>query len=117
MLDELGPIEPRDVHRMPQMMVDLTLGDDGYLEINMLGEETEHWIMERWYPVLNEAFRQDGNIGEAVKQERARLEDTCELDLVEGERERAVQKATGSSSAYMRAIARAAGRRQKAAAK
>jgi hypothetical protein len=84
-LDEVGAARAGMLHAVNQFMVHLTLDDHGELELESLGEDTEHFIREVAYPILNrvqvemisvEAEETDEAqklIAEAVGQERMRL--------------------------------------------
>jgi hypothetical protein len=84
-LDEVGAATAEMLCAVNQFMVHLTLDDHGELELESLGEDTEHFISEVAYPILNkfqvEMISADVEgtdaaqklIAEAVMQERMRL--------------------------------------------
>src|SRR5258708_30897045 len=84
-LDEVGAATAGMLYTVNQFMVHLTLDEDGELEIESLGEDTEHFVREVAYPILNKVQLEmisvdtDGTsaaqklIAEAVMKERVRL--------------------------------------------
>jgi hypothetical protein len=84
-LDEVGAATAGMLYAVNQLMVHLTLEDHGELELESLGEDTEHFIREVAYPILNKiqvemiSVDVEGTdasqklIAEAVMQERMRL--------------------------------------------
>jgi hypothetical protein len=84
-LDEVGAATAAMLHAVNQFMVHLILDDHGELELESLGEDTEHFIREVAYPILNkvqvemisveaeETEAAQKLIAEAVMQERVRL--------------------------------------------
>lgn len=84
-LDEVGAATAAMLHAVPRFMVHLTLNDQGEVELESLGEDTESSVWEVAYPILNkvqvEKISQDVEgtgrahilIAEAVLQERKRL--------------------------------------------
>ena len=84
-LDEVGTATSGMLHAVNQFMVHVTLDDHGELELESLGEDTEDFIREVAYPILNKVQvemisveAEETNAGqkliaEAVMQERVRL--------------------------------------------
>jgi len=84
-LDEVGAATAGMLYAVNQFMVHLTLDDHGELELESLGEDTEHFIRNVAYPILNKVQAEmisvdaEGTdeaqklIAEAVGQERMRL--------------------------------------------
>lgn len=86
-LDEWAAGHPAHLFPMESCMMDFRLNDDGQIEFNRFGEDTEAFIWETAYPVLEEVryregvLRADGGytpegeelIRKAVEQERKRL--------------------------------------------
>jgi hypothetical protein len=89
-LDEWAPGYSSLLFPMDSCMVDFGLNDDGGIELNQLGEDTEDFIWKTAYPALDEArhregaMRPDGEytaegkelIRKAVVHERTRLGDS-----------------------------------------
>jgi len=89
-LDEWAPGYPSLLFPMDSCMVDFGLNDDGGIELNQLGEDTEDFIWKTASPALDEArhskgaIRPDGEytaegkelIRKAVVHERTRLRDS-----------------------------------------
>jgi hypothetical protein len=87
LLDEWGNAEQASLKRMPDCMFDFRLSNDGHIELSSIGEATDDFIMQTFYPELDRAMRSaeldekgsdfsaDGRkqIRAAVKLERARL--------------------------------------------
>jgi hypothetical protein len=86
-LDEWAEGHPGQLFPMESCMLDFRLNDDGEIEFNQFGEDTEDFIWEIAYPVLEEVryregvLRPDGGytregeelIRKAIEQERKRL--------------------------------------------
>lgn len=113
MLDEWGPVEPRDIHRLPGMMVDFRLTEDGDLELVEFSELTMEKL-QHYYPLVDQVFKEfdpgdpefEQAMAAAVKRERD--DGGFTTDPVEGEHNRIVQEMADASSAYMRAVTRTA---------
>jgi hypothetical protein len=89
-LDEWAPGHPGQLFPMESCMLDFRLNDDGQIEFNQFGEDTEAFIWETAYPVLDEIrysealtgpdrqYTPEGGdlIRKAVEQERTRLWET-----------------------------------------
>jgi hypothetical protein len=89
LLDEWGNAEQAQLSRMDSCMFDFRLSDEGEIELAQVGECTHEIIMEKCYPVLDEAlgaaefddqgqgYTEKGHeaIRQAVECERTRLWD------------------------------------------
>jgi hypothetical protein len=84
LLDELGDAEQAQVTRMQDCMFDFRLNDDGEIELAEVGEATLGYIMEKCYPVLDQALREA-----EVNAERGCSESNPDLILGAVMRERA----------------------------
>ena len=90
LLDEWGNAEQAQLSRMESCMFDFRLSDEGDIELAQVGEHTHEVIMDKCYPVLDEAlgtaefddqcqgYTQKGQeaIRAAVECERTRLWDS-----------------------------------------
>jgi hypothetical protein len=86
-LDEWAPGHPDQLFPMDSCMLDFGLNDEGQIELNQFGEDTEAFIWETAYPVLDEIRHNEVLMGpdgqytpegkelirKAVEQERTRL--------------------------------------------
>ena len=89
LLDEWGNAEQAQLSRMESCMFDFRLSDEGEIGLTQIGEHTHEVIMEKCYPVLDEAlgtaefddqgcgYTEKGHeaIRKAVECERTRLWD------------------------------------------
>ena len=122
-LDELGD-EPADIWPLQSCLLDFELTEDGTFRLLQFGEETGPEIMERAYPVLNnaqmdEAFaghpmagrakaRKNGSeaaeaLRKAVEVERERLRDFQPAPAAT-EQGKSLQREHGGSRVYIDAI-------------
>jgi hypothetical protein len=115
-LDEVGSVEPADIHLLPDFMCHYTLDEEGSLEVSLWGEEVIGEIEEKYYPLLND-FLSDyflvhrdpplealAERAKAIEQEKSRDVPWSERDLVEGAE--ALQNHSDASGAYARAMLR-----------
>jgi hypothetical protein len=84
-LDEFGGASPDWLVPMESCMVDFRLNEDGEIELQQFGEETDSFIWERCYPALRAVLAEesqpdrdppdstDMTIKQAVEHERTRL--------------------------------------------
>ena len=84
-LDEVGAATAGMLYTVNKFMVHLTIDECGELELESLGEDTEHFVREVAYPILNKvqvemiSIDTDGTdaaqklIAEAVAKERVRF--------------------------------------------
>jgi hypothetical protein len=86
-LDEWAPGHPGQLFPLDSCMLDFGLNDDGQIEFNQFGEDTEAFIWETAYPVLDEIRHSEALTGpdgqytaegrdlvrRSVEQERTRL--------------------------------------------
>jgi hypothetical protein len=109
-LDEWAPGHPGQLFPIDSCMLDFGLNDEGQIELNQFGEDTEAFIWETAYPVLDEVRYNEALIGpdgqytpegkelirKAVEQERSRLwEDQPKGREAETEAGKQLQKQLG----------------------
>jgi hypothetical protein len=73
LLDEIANAEECSVTARKDFMARFRLNDEGEFELEGVGEDTESLVLRRAYPILDKAIMENGNIGEALEKERARL--------------------------------------------
>jgi hypothetical protein len=122
-LDELGD-EPAQLWRMQSCLLDFELTDGGAFRIKQFGEATGPEIMERAYPVLSKALKDERFAGHAIEQQTEPIEyepsaKKLLCEAVDAERKRmkdfqktsattehgkAIQQELGASGVYIDAI-------------
>ena len=70
LLDEIANAEECSVTAMKDSMAHFRLNDEGEFELEGDGEDTEVLVLRRAYPILDKAIMENGNIREALDQER-----------------------------------------------
>jgi hypothetical protein len=122
-LDELGD-EPADLWQLDSCLLDFELTEHGTFRIKQFGEQTGPEIMERAYPLLNEALAREtfaehpmedpgeplrygpeetSMLRKAVQAERGRLRE-FERTVATTEQGKELQRELGGSRAYIDAV-------------
>ena len=114
LLDEWGNAEEAELRRVQDFMVDFRLTDDGDLELQAFGENSEDDIWNRAFPVVSEAIVNlpatkagsptpagQERIRKAVQAERQRLRGKKKVKPAETELGKSVQRQMGAPAALI----------------
>ena len=115
-LDEFENAESAEIWRLPDLLVDFGLNDEGRLQLNTFGETTEKEIMDRAFPDLEATLTSDDllaldersdeyreRVRQAVERERQRIvgHQRKRVRRPRTELGRRIQKETGAATALV----------------